>query len=214
MPAKRPFLRGLAVGVCLPFLLAAIVLETRIPDLLAMPLLRDDTTGSADAIVVLGAGVDDSCEPNVPAFRRTVLAARLCREGRAPVVLFTGGMTESGGPCPSADAMAALARELGIPADRIFVERGSRSTWENAHLSAALLRPLDVRRILLVTDCLHMARAEGCFRTMGFEIERASVPATQAYHDNIDMLTSAFHEYLGLLYYALAGRFDGRPEAS
>ena len=60
--------------------------------------------------------------------------------------------------------MAALARELGVPADRIVVESISTSTWENARRTAPLLRSKGVERILLVTDSLHMRRAEGCFR--------------------------------------------------
>jgi uncharacterized SAM-binding protein YcdF (DUF218 family) len=205
----RPFARGFAAGSGLVLVVVAVTLWTPIPDLLAGPLLESDTAGPADAIVVLGAAVHEDCEPNTSAFRRTMLAAKLYRKGRGPLMAFTGGLTGSGGPCPSAEVMAALARDLGVPEDRILVENASANTWENASRTAPLLRSKGVATILLVTDCLHMRRAEGCFRKMGFSVERASVPSVEAYDNNAAMLRNAIHEYLGLVYYRLNGRLGG-----
>jgi len=202
---KRPFLAGFLSAVALVSLIAAGVRHTRVPDLLALPLLLPDTTGQADAIVVPGAGVGETCVPNLAAIRRTMTAVRLLRQGRAPLVLFTGGRGPNGGPCPTAEIMADLARNLGADDDSVLLETASRTTWENALRSAPILRARGVERILLVTDCLHMRRAEACFRTMGFEVERASIPATDAYCGNASMLRSAAHEYLGIVYYRLKG---------
>jgi uncharacterized SAM-binding protein YcdF (DUF218 family) len=56
---------------------------------------------------------------------------------------------------------------------------------------------MSVRRILLVTDTIHMRRAEDCFRAYGLSIERASVPQVCVSSSNVDMLRAAVHEYLG-----------------
>jgi uncharacterized SAM-binding protein YcdF (DUF218 family) len=192
---------GLAV-----VLAQALVLHTGVSKALVRPLVVPDTSGPFDAIVVLGAGVNEACSPNFHAFRRTAFAAGLFKRGRAPIVLFTGGVT-SRVSCPTADVMAGLARDLGVPADAILVERASRNTWENATETSKILEPRGIRRVLLVTDSLHMRRGEACFRRMGFEVGRASVPMTDAYSDGLDMLKDALHEYVGWWYYRIRGRF-------
>jgi len=57
-------------GVGLVFLVREIVNDTTFPDLLVAPLLTDDSSASADAIVVLGAGVIGDCVPNANGMRR------------------------------------------------------------------------------------------------------------------------------------------------
>jgi uncharacterized SAM-binding protein YcdF (DUF218 family) len=184
----------------------ALVQYTSLPSLLVRPLLLPDTPGPSEAIVVLGAGINQTCLPNFHSVRRTTFAARFFKEGRAPIVLFTGGVT-SGGPCAVADVMAGLARDMGVPAGAILIERSSGTTWENATEASKILRERGIRRILLVTDSLHMRRGEACFRRLGFEVGRASVPTADAYCDGLDLLTDALHELGGLWYYRLRGRF-------
>jgi uncharacterized SAM-binding protein YcdF (DUF218 family)/lysophospholipase L1-like esterase len=188
---------------------ALVVNNSRFPDVLMGPLLVKDTAGSADAIVVLAAGVTAACTPNMNAVRRTLLGARLYHEKRAPIVFISGGLPEGLG-CPVAEVMADLARVAGVPADRIQVENTSRTTWENARFSAPHLRRIQAQRLLLVTDRLHMARSRASFAHFGFDIERVSVPVYDGHRDNMDML--------GIWYYQLAGRigsaWPAEPEAS
>ncbi len=201
----KGFVGGLLAGILLVLILWSLIVYTDAPDVLVGPLLRPDTAGRADAIVVLGAGVDVACEPNLSALRRTFLAVRLFREGRAPVVLFTGGPGRAGGPCSSGESMAALARDLGLPPSAVLVEAKSQSTWENTIGSEPILRARGASRVLLVTDALHMPRAEACFRSRGFGVERASVRCTSTYPNNLYMLRAAVHEVLGWWYYRLRG---------
>ncbi len=194
--------------------LAALAIEavlrfTPLADRIAVPILRPDTEGPAEVAVVLGAGVDATCAPNLFAIRRTHLAARWYRQGRVPMLLFTGGPSSGSGNCTVARAMADLAEELGVPSSAVLLEESASSTWENARNSSRLLRARGVRRVLLVTDCLHMRRAEIFFRAFGFETERSSVPALQLYSDNLGLLRAALHEWLGLLYHRLGGYAQG-----
>jgi uncharacterized SAM-binding protein YcdF (DUF218 family) len=199
--ARRPFLAGVLCGVAGVLAATTIVNNTPIADWLVGPLLVRDGADRADAIVVLGAGVVGGCEPNQNGVRRVLLAARKYREGLAPIVLFTGG--PSGEACTIGTAMASLARDIGIPAAAIRVEERSRSTWENGQFSAPLLHREGARRLLLVTDRLHMLRAAGVFSRLGFEVESASVPIYAGHADNVSMLTAAIREVAALAYYRL-----------
>jgi uncharacterized SAM-binding protein YcdF (DUF218 family) len=189
-----------------------VIDHTRYADVLVAPLLRSDTDGEADVIVALSGSVTRLCTPNLYSIRRVLLAARLYREGRAPLILFSGGVPE-GVSCSVAEVMASLARDLGIPAERIRVETRSRSTWENALFSAPILRAAGAGRILLVTDSLHMPRAEASFAQFGFQIERASVPVAEGQGGNVTMLWLGFREYVAILHYRIKGRIDSRSQS-
>jgi uncharacterized SAM-binding protein YcdF (DUF218 family) len=199
---RRPFFRGVFVGVALVLALRLGINETSVADWIIAPLLMDDTRDSSQAIVVLGAGVLQGCVPNQNGVRRVLLAARLWREGKAPVVVFTGG---SGTDCPVAKAMALLAREVGVPDAAIREETASFSTWENGAMAAPLLRRAGFQRLLLVTDRLHMRRASAVFTQLGFEVRRAAVPIGEGHDDNVSMLYAGLREYLALGYYRLRG---------
>ena len=175
---------------------------TSLADWIVAPLILVDTDGAADAIVVAGAGVIGSCEPNNNGVQRVLLAKRLWREGRGRVVLFTGG---TGATCPVAIAMARLAREVDVPPSAIRLETGSRSTRENAELAAPLLRALGVRRVVVVTDRLHGRRASLAFSQMGFDVERSTVPIYLGHADNVSMLRAGLREYVALAYYRSKG---------
>ena len=184
--------------------LAYTINRTAFADRLVSPLLLSDTPGQADAIVVLGAGVLGQCEPNLNAVRRTLLAARLWRAGRAPILLTTGG-APAGMRCSVGRVMADLAVEVGVPPSAVSAETSSRSTHENAALAAPMLRAMGARRILLVSDRLHLLRAARSFAREGFAIELAGVPVYAGHPNNVSMLYAAARETVALRYYDRQG---------
>lgn len=200
---RRGFISGLLCGMLLVFGARLLINRTTLADVLVAPLLLTDTIGKTDALVVLGAGVAGHCIPNQYAVRRVLLAARLWREQWAPVVVFTGGSTD--GSCPVAVAMAQMAGEVGVTESAIRVETTSRSTRENGKHTAGLLRGLGARRLLLVTDRLHMRRAAATFEQEGFDVQRASVPIYLGHTDNVDMLLAGAREMIALAYYWTRG---------
>jgi uncharacterized SAM-binding protein YcdF (DUF218 family)/lysophospholipase L1-like esterase len=208
---RRPFVLGLLAGVALIWVLRVAINETSVADRIIAPLLVPDTRQPSDAIVVLGAGVLQGCVPNRNGVGRVLLAVRLWREGTAPVVLFTGGGSDPA--CPVAKAMALLARDVGLPETAIRQETASLSTWENGAISAPLLRGWGYKRLLIVTDRLHMRRASAVFERLGFDVRRASVPIGEGHDDNISMLRAGIREFLGLGYYRLRGR-TGLPDTA
>jgi uncharacterized SAM-binding protein YcdF (DUF218 family) len=132
--------------------------------------------GTWDAIVVAGCRVLPGGVPSASLRRRAACGVSLWREGRAPVLVFTGG--KAGASSSEAEAAASVACELGVPDDAIVIEDQSISTEENAARTAAMI---SARRVLLVTDCFHVFRATRVFARSFDEVgASATVPSPRA----------------------------------
>lgn len=128
----------------------------------------------ADAIVILGAGREQNDpgwggadQPGLMALERLRYAARLARASGLPMAA-TGGLHYGQPPSEAALMADAMQRDYGLPIR--WLEEESRTTWENAVLSAELLQPQGVRRVVLVTQAWHMQRARWCFEQAGFDV--------------------------------------------
>jgi uncharacterized SAM-binding protein YcdF (DUF218 family) len=85
------------------------------------------------------------------------------RETGAPM-MFSGGLGHASEPgVTEADVAAEIAQREFLRPLR-WVENKSRDTLENAQLSVALLRDVDVKQVVLVTHGWHMPRALRAFR--------------------------------------------------
>lgn len=178
---------------------------------------------AAEAIAVLSGGVyrADASEPEtLPAFNtylRCHYAAWLYRHSRPAFVLVAGGAEGRGSQSTLARTMKQVLVEAGVPAEGIWLEEKSQSTYENAVYSARLLREKGVRRVVLVTEGYHMRRSAACFRKQGLEVVPAPVanetsrrregfgmvmPSTAAIASNENVL----HEWGGLAWYWIRGR--------
>jgi uncharacterized SAM-binding protein YcdF (DUF218 family)/lysophospholipase L1-like esterase len=211
---RSGFWRGVLAGIVLVAAAVVVINRTPIADWVVAPLLVPDATGAADAIVVLGAGVIGDCVPNHHGMRRVLLGVRQWRAQPTAVLLFSGG---TGGTCPVAEAMARLARELGVPDDRVRIETASVNTRENAVMSTALLRSWGFSQVRLVTDRLHMRRAVAVFGRVGQPVQPASVPIFEGHEDNVSMLAAGLREFAALAYYRLRGWLgpaDASPSAT
>ncbi len=125
------------------------------------------------AIVVLG-GEKESNDPvdadaSDGSMTRLGTGRALLRAHRAPVILLSGGKGE-------AERMKSRLLAQGGPPARILIETRSHDTRENALYSAPILRRLGANRILLVTSSMHMRRAAGSFRKLGFDVIPAPSP--------------------------------------
>jgi uncharacterized SAM-binding protein YcdF (DUF218 family) len=136
------------------------------------------------------------------------------------LVFCSGGNNPSGGQTgktPEAAWMARLLEEWNVPSTAIRTEIGSINTRENAVRSYQALAPLGIRRILLVTSAMHMPRAAGAFRKVGFEV--IAVPSDfhsgwrepntpSRWLPSVYSLANsdiALHEWLGIAIYRLRG---------
>jgi uncharacterized SAM-binding protein YcdF (DUF218 family) len=154
-------------------------------DLLVTPLenltqpLQAATGTGAQAIVVLAAGrieqADEYAGAHVPdyiALARLRYAAHLQHAAGLPL-LVTGGNRAHHAPFVSkaADMAQALREDFRTPVR--WVEGNSETTAENASNSRRMLSASGIRRILLVTDAMHMPRAAKVFRASGFDVVEA-----------------------------------------
>jgi uncharacterized SAM-binding protein YcdF (DUF218 family) len=132
----------------------------------------------ADAIVVLGAGrerEDPSWGSDVPtniALERMRYAARLAKASGLPI-LTTGGLHYGEPPSEAAIMAQSLEDDFGVQVR--WQEGLSRTTWENAAMTAAVLQPLGIKRVVVVTQAAHMPRSRWSFEQAGFSVVSAPV---------------------------------------
>jgi len=152
--------------------------------------------GGFDAIVVAGCRMMPDGRPSRALARRVEGAVGLWSDGRAPVVVFTGGVGVSS--TSEADGAAAYARSLGLPESAIRIEDRSHSTEENARFAAEVT---NARRIVVVTDAYHAFR---CRRVFGRHFEEAH--SLGVVGPLLDRLPGMFREVVAVAWYALQGR--------
>jgi uncharacterized SAM-binding protein YcdF (DUF218 family) len=184
----------------------------------------DPSRGAPDGIIVLGGSVDTdlSAAHRTPvvshAADRLFAPAELARRYPNARIVFTGGTaslfsTES----READYSGPVLENLGIPKERLILERDSRNTWENAIFTKQLVTPKPGERWLLVTSAFHMPRSMGIFRKAGFDVEAYPVDWRMGGRDELFAFTRnaadglgrtdvAVREWIGLLTYRVMGR--------
>ncbi len=86
---------------------------------------------------------------------RTEIAVRSMPASAGGVLVFSGGRTR-GADVSEAETMAAYARELRVPDDRILLETRAASTWQNIRLSLPMIDRYDT--IVIASDPVHAAR--------------------------------------------------------
>ncbi len=172
------------------------------------------------AIVVLTGMTDNSRKAPVTEFTegadRFIEGVRLAYQYPRARLLISGGSSEiSDTAYREAVFLGLRAQELGVPSSRLLIDREARNTRENAVYTDRMLRAAGVHgEVLLVTSAMHMPRAMGCFKKVG----RAVVPWPVDYQRSgwwgtawlpkpwsLGKSDQALHEYVGLLFYKLAG---------
>lgn len=138
---------------------------------------KNSSSGPADAAIVLGAAVFGSIPS--PVFEERIRhAVALYSSGAVPLIVMTGGLGE-GDTISEAEAARSWAEEQGVPASAILIEAHSRTTYENLTFSLPILRERGIRRVLLVSDPLHMRRAVAMAEKLGLDPLPAPTPTTR-----------------------------------
>jgi uncharacterized SAM-binding protein YcdF (DUF218 family) len=130
-----------------------------------------------------------------------------------PVIIMTGsGPWEDFG-----DRMKAFAQSLGVPADKLIPENQAKDTYGNATNVRSLVKK---DPFLLVTSAAHMPRAMGIFQNLG--MKPLAAPGDFRFStqygisdflpsgNNLVLMESAIHEYVGLTYLYLFPARAGR----
>ena len=188
---------------------------------------------TVEAIVVLGGGTESRQYPR-PAVEvnaagdRVLYAAQLYREGKAPVLLLSGGTItwQDGGSGTPAEDMASILTAIGIPESALWLQNRSQNTHEDAVFSAEMLKAAGIQKVLLVTSAAHMPRSVALFEHEGIEVVPAPVDFTVTREgmsnlasagwqstlisflpntSSLGLTTNVIKEYLGIWMYRLQG---------
>ena len=150
---------------------------------------RDDAR-PADAIIVLGAAAYDA-KPS-PVFEERIRhGLDLYRQGLAPKLIFTGGFGGATARFSESQVARRYALKQQIPAQDILIESRSRTTRQNLVEAKRLMEARGMRRAILVSDPLHMARALRLSDELGIDALASSTPSTRfrSFHTSWRFLT-------------------------
>lgn len=178
---RRGFGLLLIVGSQLLLLaLATPVIANALVGTLEPPPTSIDEIRRAQAIVVLGGGRNRGAPEfggetvNALTLQRVRYGARLARATGLPLYV-TGGKPDGGQFAEGTLMRDLLAHEFNVEVK--WVDAEAATTRDNALMAARDLRPLQVNRVALVTDAVHMPRARRAFELAGLAV----VPAATAY---------------------------------
>ena len=201
-----------------------------LPDALIRHLEQQYPTMPGDArleqyrgVVVLGGALESAriwqgngqVALNAAAERMT-MSVVLMRQNPKLMMLFSGGEGELIGYGPSeAERAAVFFESMAVAKDRIRYESASRTTHENAVLSASAPGIDPTQAWLLLTSASHMPRAMASYRKAGWNVTAFPVdfraglqtPWWQySLNQGVQRWQLALHELIGVAAYRLAGR--------
>jgi uncharacterized SAM-binding protein YcdF (DUF218 family) len=189
-----------------------IIALTPVMDIIAPRLVRRDPLAQADAAISLSASVLANGALNTPGADRLLTAAELIQRGWAPRLVTTRVVARVARRTVTSDSgqreMVALA---GVRVPWTIVG-GAHTTHDEAVRSAAELRPIGVRHVIVVTSPLHTRRSCATFERVGFIVtcipareHGASAGAPASSRDRLEAFRQFLYELLGLIEYRLRG---------
>ena len=178
LAVKRSRWTTLPILLCLVLILTTSnpFLSDRLVKSLEWQYVTPPAIPTSDAIVVLGGTTRNASPPRIIADLnehgdRLLYAAKLYKEGKAPLILVSGGRIQwfGGGASEAAD-MAEILQIMGIPEEAIIQEPNSLNTYQNAIYTKKILEAKGIKRVILVTSAFHMPRSVLIFRRQGIDI--------------------------------------------
>ena len=186
---------------------------------------------SAEAMVVLGGATRSIDRPRIlpdllESGDRLLYAAKLYQDGKAPLIILSGGrITWKGGEGSEAQDMATILEIMGVPKEAMILEPKSLNTYQNAVYTKQILEAKGIKEILLITSAAHMPRSLAIFKKQGIKAIAAptdflvsELDISQANYSSegkiISLLpeaeylyatTRVLKEYIGTLVYRLRG---------
>jgi uncharacterized SAM-binding protein YcdF (DUF218 family) len=157
---------------------------------------RDDRPAS-DAIVVLGAAQYDG-KPS-PVFKARLDHARELYEADvAPLIVVLGGKKE-GDRVTEGQAGTAYLEET-LPANRVTGIKAGQNTLDSLQKFTGLAQERQIRKIVLVSDPLHLGRAKAMAEDLGFE---TAVSASRIPESDQTKRDGLIRETLNLTFYRI-----------
>lgn len=196
-------------------------------DRFAQTLITDETAKTIekiDGIIILGGAVGFNRDQIKLTDQGARMSAGIALWQKHPSAKFVftggdGGLLSKGGRWTEAQAAKRFFEEVGLDSAKIIYEDQSRNTFENARFTKVKLNPQKHERWVVVTSAFHMARAVGCFRSLGWDViahpvdyeteERGRFLALSRHGSgNLKRFDIAAKEWIGLIAYRLNGYTD------
>ena len=134
-----------------------------------------DQAAPADAIIVLGAAAYDA-KPS-PVFEERIRhGIDLYQRGLSKKLIFTGGYGGGGARVAESQVARRYALRAGVPQDAILIESTSQTTYQNLLEARRLMLEHQLKRAIVVSDPLHMARALRLSRQLGIDAVGSPTP--------------------------------------
>ncbi|TCT09055.1 YdcF family protein [Paralcaligenes ureilyticus] len=194
-----------------------VVSDKLVQSLEIYPAIQGSETHGAQAMVVLGGGINldqpeyqaSSLSPE--GLQRVTYAAYLYQKTHLPI-LVTGG-SPFGGEAEADVMQRELTQIFNVPVK--WVESKSDNTMQNAQMSWGLVHKEGITQILLITHAWHMRRAKTSFERAGFTV----IPAPTVFQNvprnsvlkfipqarALNKSNIALHEWIGIAWYKLSG---------
>ncbi len=131
-----------------------------------------DHATTADVIIVLGCRIHGEAEGGLSYCIRARAdhAADLYKQGLAPRIIASGGMTEDGNGPTESSVLARILRQDGVPNGSIVEESQAHNTIQNLANSRDIMQERGWRTAILVTEPYHINRAALIARDLGMSI--------------------------------------------
>ena len=169
--ARPVRLCALGLAVCL----GAILLSYRtVPD-------HHGNASHFDTLIVLGCPPDPDGSPSPEQRERVMEAVREYEAGRADAIIVSGGESLPG--LIEADTMANVARDTGVPPDRVIEERQALNTMQNIFLSQRIMQQHGWTTAEVISSPSHLPRASLILEhwNFGWRVRAAHWPASYTF---------------------------------
>lgn len=120
----------------------------------------------ADAMIVLGAGINEQGLPKPMLERRLNRAAELYEAGYAPVIIVTGAKGKDE-PISEARSMKTYLLAKGLPPEAVIEEDASYNTRQNLAYAQMIMEERGLVMAIVVSSDYHLWRALSICRDLG-----------------------------------------------
>ncbi len=132
---------------------------------------HSDHVKDSDAIVVLGAAQYNG-QPSKVFRARLDKAYKLYKDGRAPLIVVSGGK-QSSDRVTEATAGANYLLAKGVKNADLLREVKATNTWQELEAISAIMKDRDLNSVILVSDGFHLARAKAIAEHFGLKASTA-----------------------------------------
>jgi vancomycin permeability regulator SanA len=157
----------------------------------------NDSSGSADCAVVLGAAIKADGQPAEVLRERLDRAVQLYRDNKAPIIIVSGADHVEGHN--EATAMAQYLKSHEVLASGIIEDHGGTNTDGTARGVAKIMKEHHYKSVMIVTHYYHISRTKMAFKREGIsqvlQVHAGTVTKADAFNIAREVADIYYHLY-------------------